>query len=208
MSARQGTPEWFLERAGHATASEFSAVMAKPRSGGGEAATRRKYRVKLITERLTGIPIEGYRNAAMDWGNEQEPAARSAYEARIGSIVEEVGFTRHPLVPWCGASSDGLVGDKGMVQIKCPYESSVHLETLLSEEFPSEHLAQIQGELWVYGREWCDFVSYDPRMPANLQLYVYRIQRSEIYIAKMVAEIARFLAEVEELTAKLLERPA
>lgn len=200
MSA-QGTAAWLAERAGHATASRFKDILAQIRSG--EAASRRNYRVQLITERLTGIPANGYTNAAMQWGVDNEPFARMAYEAATGAVVEETGFLRHPAIPWCGASPDGLIDADGGIEIKCPFESSVHVETLIAQRMPPDHLAQVQGCLWVSGRRWWDFISYDPRMPAHLRLFVQRIQRDDVYIQRLAKEVADFLAEVEVYLTKL-----
>lgn len=193
MNAPQRTEAWLQERIGHCTASQFSDVLSKIKTG--EAATRRKYRIKLITERLTGMPVQGYVNAAMQWGTQTEPEARMAYEALRGALVEETGFLKHPRMAWCGASPDGLVGDDGMVEIKCP-ESTTHLEWMDGHAVPAEHIPQIQGQMLVTGRKWVDFVSYDPRFPAHLQLFVVRVPRDEEYIQKLEAEVSRFLAEV------------
>lgn len=200
MNAPQGTEAWLADRAGHATASRFKDVLAKIKTG--EAATRRGYRVQLVTERLTGLPVEGYRNAAMEHGTVTEPFARMAYEEKTGEIVQEAPFMKHATMAWCGASPDGLVGNTGMVEIKCPYASTVHVETLMGK-MPTEHMAQIQGNLWINGREWCDFISYDPRMPEHLRLYVQRIERDDAYITNLAEQVAAFLAEVES-TLKVL----
>jgi putative phage-type endonuclease len=205
MNAPQGSEAWLLARAGHCTASRFADVLAKIKTGG-EASSRRNYRIQLVTERLTCQPVEGYKNSAMEWGNEKEPEARDAYEARTGVLVEQTDFLTHPAVEWCGASPDGLVGDEGAIEIKCPYVSTVHVETLMAGGAPSDHIPQIQGVLWVTGRQWCDFVSFDPRMPEHLQLHVHRVARDEAYIATLAEEVQRFLAEVDELAAKLLKR--
>lgn len=202
MNAPQQTADWLKARAGHVTASRFKDVLAKIKSG--EAQTRAKYRLQLVTERLTGLPVEGYKNAAMAWGTEREPEARMAYEAATGEIVAEVGFLVHPTIQWCGASPDGLVGADGMVEIKCPFESTVHVLTLI-DGMPSEHMAQIQGNLWVNGRKWCDFISYDPRLPEGLQLHRQRIERDDKFISSLVAEVAQFLAEVKVQHEKLTE---
>lgn len=198
----QGSEEWLAERAGHATASCFKEVLAKIKTG--EAAGRRNYRIRLVTERLTGVPVASYQNTAMQWGKDNEPAARMAYEAHTGKLVEEVGFIKHPRVAWCGMSPDGLINEDGGVEIKCPYESTIHVNTLDSG-MPSEHIAQIQGALWVTGRKWWDFVSFDPRMPGKLKLYVQRIERDDEYIKNLQIEVIKFLTEVEEKYGALLE---
>lgn len=196
----QGSPEWLSARAGHCTASRFKDVLAKIKTG--EAASRRNYRVQLVTERLTGTPCDSYSNAAMEWGTATEPYARAAYEAARTLMVDETGFLLHPDVPFVGASPDGLVGDDGGCEIKCPYQSTVHVETL-EGGMPSEHRAQVQGTLWVTGRAWWDYISFDPRMPAHLQLYVERIERDQAYIDTLAAEVAKFLAEVDAMVKRL-----
>lgn len=206
MSAAQGTEEWKKERSGCATASCFDKVMSKGRNGG-EAVGRAKYRIQIVTERLTGIPVEGYTNAIMQRGIEIEPEARMAYEAALGVVVEEVGFLRHASIPNCGCSPDGLVGDDGMVQIKCP-ESTTHLGWMEAGVVPAEHVAQMQGEMAVTGRAWSDFVSYDPRFPENLRLFVVRLPRDPAYIKEEEREIRVFLAGVDALEKKLREYKA
>lgn len=194
MNAPQGTDAWLVERCGCATASRAADVMARIKTG--EAATRRKYRVQLLTERLTGNPVQGYVNAAMQWGTQTEPAGREAYEAECGELVEQVGFLKHPDLKWVGASPDGMVGRDGMLEIKCP-ESTTHLEWLDGHRVPPEHLPQIQFQMWVTGRAWVDFVSFDPRFPPHLQLFICRAPRDEAYIGGLQAEVIRFLREVE-----------
>ena len=205
MSAPQGTPEWRLERAGNATASCFDKVTAKIKVG--EATTRIKYRLQLATERLTGNPVDGYQNAVMLRGIETQPEATMAYEALRGVLVEEVGFVSHPSIQGCGASPDGLVGDEGMVEIKCP-ESTTHLTSMEAGGLPSEHVAQVQGQMAVCGRKWVDFVSYDPRFPSGLQLFVVRVPRDDAYIAELEKEIRVFLAGVDAMVERLLKRTA
>ena len=204
-SPAQGSGEWLAQRAGHCTASRFKDVLARIKSG--EASDRRNYRIQLVTERLTERPCESYTNAAMQYGNDTEPLARMAYEAVTGALVDEAPFMLHPTIKWVGASPDGLIDDDGMLEIKCPYQSTVHVETLQGG-MPRSHTAQIQGNLWVNGRAWCDFVSFDPRMPDHLQVYVQRIKRDDAYIETLAGEVQAFLAEVEALYAKLMERAA
>lgn len=200
----QQTDEWFAKRLGKATASKFKDVMATIKTG--EAATRRNYRVQLVVERLTGKKEDSYTNAAMTWGNETEPLARIAYECRTGLIVEQVDFVDHPHL-MAGASPDGLIGEDGGLEIKCPHQSAVHVETIQSG-MPSEHMAQVQGAMWITGRKWWDFVSYDPRMPEHLQLYVQRIERDDKYIADLESKVTVFLREVESTIKQLNERAA
>lgn len=201
----QGTPEWLAARAGHVTASRFSDVLAKVKVG--EAASRARYRWELVTERLTGQPVESYRNKAMERGQELEPDARLAYEAQTGNMVLEVGFLSHQTAALVGCSPDGLIDDDGGLEIKCPDNPVIHVQTIHGG-MPSEHIAQVQGAMWVTGRKWWDFVSYDPRMPEKLRLYVQRILRDEDYIAKLSAEVAAFQGEVERQYQSLMRMAA
>jgi hypothetical protein len=198
----QGTPEWFAARCGLATASKFKDVLATIKSG--EAATRRNYRAQLVCERLTGTVQESFQNEAMRWGTDNEPFARIAYEAR-GNIVQEVGFIRHASL-MAGASPDGFVGDEGSIEIKCP-NTATHIDTLLNG-MPPDHIPQVQGQMWIAERAWVDFVSYDPRLPENMQLYVQRIHRDEDYIKNLEKEVAKFLAEVDQTIEQLTRKAA
>ena len=200
----QRSAEWFSARLGCATASKFRAVMSKLKSGK-PAQARIDYAIELVTERLSGQPTPHFTTAAMQWGVDQEPGARIEYEFKRSVEVIEIGFVRHPSL-LTGASPDGLVGEEGLIEIKCP-SSVTHVETLLGG-MPDDHLPQIQGQLWVTGRAWCDFVSYDPRMPKALQLYVQRIPRDDIYIANLDLEVRQFLAEVDDLERQLREKAA
>ena len=193
IDCKQGEADWFAARCGVASASRFGAIMATIKSG--EAAERRNYRTDLVVERLTGRPLDGFTTAAMKQGIEREPFARMAYEAHTGNIVQEVGFCRLDDMD-AGGSPDGLIGDDGGLEIKCP-ERSAHLRYLQQDMEPPEYTWQIQGGLWVTGRQWWDFVSYNPDFPEHLQLIVRRIQRNEEAIAKLSAEVRKFLAEVE-----------
>lgn len=205
LDIKQGSQAWFAERVGHCTASRAADVLAKIKTG--EAATRRKYRIQLVTERLTGAPVTGYQNAAMLWGTQTEPEARMALEAATGVIVQEVGFIKHPTIPWVGGSPDGTIGDDGLLEIKCP-ESTTHLEWLEQNRVPPEHIPQLQFQLWVTGRKFVDFVSYDPRFPDGLQLFVVRVPRDDAYIKTLETEVMDFLAVAEEMVQRLLMRKA
>jgi len=200
----QGTHEWLQARVGHCTASRFKDVMAKIKSG--EAAARRDYRIELVTERLTGRSIEKWQSAAMRYGSETEALARMAYEAHYGEKVVQVGFVPHPDITWCGASPDGLAGDDGAIEVKCPFNSSIHVETLLAAQMPEEHMPQVQGVMWVTARKWCDFISFDPRMPESLQLFIQRIYRDDVYIAHMEVSVKDFLFGVADLSERLVKR--
>lgn len=200
MPGEQGGQDWLMARVGHCTGSEFENVMAK-RKDKKEAAPRYNYRMELVVERLTGKPSERYVSKYMEWGTEQEPAARMAYVARTGAMVDEVGFIHHPTIALCGGSVDGLVSDDGIIEIKAPTTFN-HIETILNG-MPEEHIPQVQGYLWITGRQYCDFISYDPRLPDGLRLYVQRIDRDEVYISILQDEIEVFLAEVSVLHQSL-----
>lgn len=193
IEAPQGSAEWLQARCGVPSASRFAAIMATVRSG--EAAERRNYRTDLVVERLTGRPLEGFTTPAMKQGIEREPFARMAYEARTGNIVQEVGFCRHDELN-AGASPDGLIGDDGGLEIKCP-ERSAHLRYLQQDAEPPEYTWQIQGGMWITGREWWDFASWNPDFPENLQLIVRRIKRNDEQIKRLAAAVEAFLLEVD-----------
>ena len=157
---------------------------------------------QLVVERLTFTKQESYTNAAMQWGTDTEPFARAAYEATQGVMVEEVGFVRHPTIEWAGASPDGLVADDGCIEIKCPNTLTM-IETLLSQKVPGKYFTQMQFQLACTKRKWCDYVVFDPRMPAKAQLFVKRVDRDDTYIAEIEAEIVKFLAEVQSQVNQL-----
>lgn len=192
-TAPQGSPEWLADRCGVASASRFAAIMATIKSG--ESAERRNYRSDLLVERLTGKPLESFTTNAMKQGIEREPFARQAYESRTGNLVEQVGFCRHDVIQ-AGASPDGLIDDDGGIEIKCP-ERSAHLRYLQQDMEPPEYAWQIQGGMWITGRQWWEFVSWNPDFPEHLQLIVRRIKRNEEAIAKLATEVKKFLAEVD-----------
>ena len=199
----QGTPEWFAQRLGKVTASRVADIIAKTKTGA--AASRGNYMAQLVAERLTGQPAESFKSAAMQFGTETEPMARMAYETQIGMLVDEVAMIPHPTIEMSGASPDGLVGHDGLVEIKCP-NTSTHIETLLDEKVPSKYVTQMMWQMACTGRSWCDFVSFDPRMPEDMQLFIKRVPRDNEMIASLEAEVVKFLGELDELLAKLLER--
>lgn len=198
----QGSEEWFTIRIGKVTASRVADVLAKTKSG--YSASRDNYMAQLVCERLTGQKAEGFTNAAMQHGTETEPLARAAYEALKDVLVDEVGFVPHPEIQMAGASPDGLVGDDGLIEIKCP-NTATHIDTLLSETVPTKYYTQMQFQLACTGREWCDFVSFDNRLPEELQLFIKRVPRDDTYIKLMEAEIVQFLAELDDKINKLMK---
>ena len=196
----QGSPEWFAQRCGKATASRISDIVAKTKSG--YSTSRVNYMAQLVVERMTNQVAESYTNAAMEWGTTNEPFARAAYEAKTGVLVDEVGAIDHPTIAMSAASPDGLVGGDMCLEIKCP-GTAQHISTLLGEEIAKKYYDQMQWQMVCTGRSWCDFVSYDPRMPEGLQLFVKRIPRDDKYLAELEGEVIQFLAEVDDKVNKL-----
>lgn len=200
----QGSPQWLAMRLGKLTASRMADVLATTRSG--PSASRKNYLAQLVAERMTGQPSESFTNAAMAWGTEHEPLARAEYEMLKDVMVDQVDFVDHPTIEWCGASPDGLVGNEGLVEIKCP-NTATHIDYLLAGIPPAKYQPQMALQLLCTGRVWCDFVSYDPRMPEKHRLFVVRYMPEAEYLEKVSAEAVRFLDEVQE-TINQLERKA
>lgn len=196
----QRTDDWFAARAGKVTASALYKVMARTKTGYG--ADRANYRADLVTERLTGNPASSFSNAAMQWGIDQEPNARAAYAALTGEAPVEIGFADHPTIPMCGASPDGLVGFDGLVEIKCP-NSATHIATLRGSGIDRKYMLQMHLQMICTERDWCDFVSYDPRLPEEMMLHVVRVERNPALVVDIEDEIEKFLAEVDAEVADL-----
>ena len=198
----QGSDEWFAIRIGKVTASRVADIIAKTKSG--YSTSRDNYMAQLVCERLTGQKGESFTNAAMQHGTETEPLARAAYEALKDVLVDEVGFVPHPTIKMAGASPDGLVGDDGLLEIKCP-NTATHIDTLLNQSVPTKYFTQMQFQMACTGREWCDFVSFDNRLPEELQLFVKRVPRDDVYIRLIEAEIVQFIAELDDKINKLMK---
>lgn len=204
LQLEQGTPEWKAARAGKVTASKVADVMAKIKTG--ESAARRDYRAQIVAEILTGTPQDDtFTNDAMRWGTEQEPFARAAYETTRGVLVDQVGLVIHPTIERGAASPDGLVNPDGLVEIKCP-KTATHLSYLMAGTVPSQYQPQMLWQMACTDARWCDFVSFDPRLPEDLQLFVVRFNRDEPRIEEMEEEVERFLAEVDATLASLRNR--
>ena len=197
----QGTPEWLQARAGKVTASRINDVMAKIKTG--ESAARKDYKAQIVAEILTGTPQEnGFKSAEMQWGNDQEPFARAAYEIKTGSMVDQVGLVLHPTIERGAASPDGLVGLDGLVEIKCP-KTATHLQYLVDGRVPAHYQPQMLWQMACTERQWCDFVSFDPRLPEHLQLFVQHFIRDQKRIDEIESEVRAFLAEVDAILAAL-----
>ena len=192
----QRTEEWFAARCGKVTASKISDVLMDK-----EKAGHKNYKMELVVQRLTKKVEESFITQSMQWGIDTEPQARMAYEAHTGSFVEEMGFIDHPTIEGFGCSPDGVVGE-GLIEIKCP-NTATHIETVLENKAPSKYIPQMQCQMAVTGAKWCDFVSFDPRVPEDLQLFVVRVDRDQEYIDKMEVEVKKFLSEIEDLIIKL-----
>lgn len=203
----QNTQEWREARAGKITASRMADVLAFGKRDGKPLKARQDYIGDIIAEILTGEPKDQVRAKPLDWGHDVEEAARAAYEAETGVIVVTTGFMTHPLIPYIGCSPDGLIDATGQVQIKCPNNPAVHIATL-RDGMPEEHVPQVQAEMYVTGRDWSDFISYDPRMPEHLRLYRQRIPRDDKYIAMLADACATLWAEVQVMLKFLNERAA
>jgi putative phage-type endonuclease len=203
----QRSDEWRAARLGKATGSRIADIVAKTKSG--YSTSRANYGAQLVCERLTGVAAESFVSPAMAWGVEKEPEARRLYEFEHDIEVEKVGFLDHPRIAMSGASPDGLIGDTGLIEVKCPL-TATHIDTLIGQSIPGRYVTQMQWQLAVTGRLWCDFVSYEPRLPINLRLFVRRVHRDDRAIAELEREVAAFLAEVEQTIARLqgLIRPA
>lgn len=195
IKAEQRSPEWFTARLGKATGSRFTDIISTTRSG--YSASRKNYAAELVTEILTGIPAENYTSTAMQWGTDNEPVARLNYELATGNDVRETGFWVHDKIN-AGASPDGLVNGDGLLEIKCP-NTATHIETLQKKQVPKQYVAQVQGQMWLTERKWCDFVSFDPRLPENAQMIVIRLERDDAFISELELEIIAFLKEVDSL---------
>ncbi len=200
IDCEQGSDEWYQVRLGKATGSCFSKVLAKDKKNKLlRGKTSKDYMVELAAERLTGLPQESFKNNAMLWGTEHEGEARAFYEAANDVSVLLVGFVQ--LNDDIGVSPDGLVDDDGVIEVKCP-NSTTHIDTILKNKVPTQYRAQIQGALWVTGRKWCDYVSFDPRMKSR-KYFCLRVERDQDYIDNLAEECTKFIKELEELTEKI-----
>lgn len=200
---QQGTDAWRAARLGRVTASRVADVVARTKSGWG--ASRANYMAQLIAERLTGTVVEGFTSPAMAHGTQYEAEAIAAYSFRHDAEVAAVGFVPHPTIAMSGASPDGLTGEDGLVEVKCP-NTSTHIDTLLGDGVPSKYLLQIQWQLACTGRGWCDFASFDPRLPESMRLFVRRVPRDDASIAVLERDVKEFLTELDGTVAALLAK--
>jgi putative phage-type endonuclease len=202
IAIQQGTLEWHQLRLGKVTASRVADILAKTKTG--PSASRGNYLIELALQRVTKTIEESYTNAAMEWGTQTEPQARVAYEVKTGNFVDQIAFVNHPTIAGFGCSPDGLVGDSGLIEIKCP-NSATHWSYIKSNEPPNKYFIQMQAQMAVTGAKWCDFVSFDPRMPERSQLLIVSVPRDPEFILFMETEIKQFLSEVE-VEVNLMEK--
>lgn len=191
----QRSADWYAARCGSLGASQIADAIATSRDGKSAGSTSINLRAKLVVERLTGIQEDGFKSAAMQHGIDNEDAARMAYEARTGDFVTETGLHKHPAIEGTHASPDGLVGDDGLIEIKCP-NSATHIETIKAAKIATKYLYQMQWQMRCTDRQWCDFVSYDPRMPEGLRLWIKRVERDDQLLAELEAKVTAFLEGV------------
>lgn len=189
----QGTEAWLQLRLGKVTASRVADIMAKTKTG--VSASRGNYLIELALQRVTGNIEPMYTNDAMAWGTATEPQARVAYEVKTGNFVDQIAFVEHPTIEWFGCSPDGLVGNDGLIEIKCP-NSATHWATIKDGKPPNKYVVQMQTQMACTNRQWCDFVSFDPRMPERSQLFICRVERDQTMIDEIEVEVMKFLNEV------------
>lgn len=208
MTIEQQTEAWFEQRSGRITASRFADAIAVNKKTGQPTAARQTYMRTVVAEILSGRPKHSISSQALSWGNEAEKFARDAYETETGLVVAKSGFVMHYEFDFIGGSPDGLVGNDGLIEIKCPHDEQVHIGTIL-EGMPAEHIPQVQGNLMVTGRAWLDFISYDPRQSEPYRLYIQRIERDDEYIDQtLLPGLLRFWDDVQAMVEQIKRRVA
>ena len=200
IDVEQGSQDWHGQRCGSLGASQIHEVLAKTKSG--YSTARGNAIARIASEKLTGATQETFKSSAMQWGNDMEPQARSAYEFITGQKVSTVGMFKNTDLPGTHASPDGMVGHDGLIEIKCP-NTLTHIETLDSEKIDPKYITQMQWQMYMTERDWCDFVSFDPRMPDDLQLFIKRVPRDHARIAELVDQIKIFLSEVDGMMTRI-----
>lgn len=201
LDLEQGSPEWKAARSGLASGSKFKDIDSEPRSKADKEAGKLSdkaytYLCELAAEVITGEQVE-ISGKPLDWGNEHESGACSLYEMSKAD-VEHVGIILDDSKKY-GASPDGLVGDDGMIEIKCPYNTVNHIKTVVSGEMPKEHMPQVQGNMMINGRKWCDFISYDPRIKGKGKFFVVRVERDDEYIDKLRTKVENFVTKLDQM---------
>lgn len=195
-----GTEAWMQARLGRVTASRIADVTARTKTGWG--ASRANYAAELIAERLTGVPAESYKSAAMQWGTDHEAEAVASYVFLEDATVTPAGYIDHPTIAMAGATPDGFAAPDGLIEVKCPLVAT-HIDTLLAQRVPEKYFKQMQFQMAVSGRAWCDYISYDPRLPQKMRLFVKRVARNNNVIADLENQVVAFLAEIDDTLARL-----
>ena len=203
MTILQRSEDWHADRCGKVTASRVKDISAKPKTGKAYNALT----LTILTERLTGVQEETPTTGPMQWGTDQEVHAITAYENETGNFVVGTGLVNHPAIKMSGASPDGLVDQDGQLEVKCP-NSQTHLNTVLTKEVPSEYIPQITWQLACTRRKWCDFVSYDPRLPEYLQLVIIRVFAKDLDIAGIEQSVIKFNQKIDQIVAELNPKEA
>ena len=198
----QRSPEWYSRRLGKATASRVADIVARTKTGWG--ASRQNYAADLIAERLTGVPADNYQSPAMRWGMDQEDAAKALYTERTGLLVEPIDFVDHAEIGWAGASPDGLVETQGLIEVKAPL-TATHLDRLLGGSIDGRHMTQMMWQMACTGRQWCDYISFDPRLPPRMQLHIERVHRDVSRILELEEAVTAFLDEIAGKVAALTD---
>lgn len=196
----QGSAEWIAARVGKVGASRVADIVAKTKSG--VSASRATYMGQLIAERLSGVPMETFKSEAMQFGTDTEADARAAYQFERGVLVAKAGFIPHPTIVMAGASPDGMIGEDGLIECKCP-NTATHIQTLMGRAVTGRYVTQMQWQMACTGRQWCDYCSFDPRMPEHMRLSIRRIQRDQSVIAELEQSVNEFLAEIDQTLADL-----
>ena len=204
MSDKQLTAEWFAARVGKVTASGLWCVLAVSKRDGRPLQARDDYLAEIVAERLTGQTYEHYVSAPMQWGTDTEPYAKAEYELRFDCRIEEAGFVEHPTISAAGASPDGYIDDDGLIEVKCP-NTATHIKTRITGSIDEKYIAQMQWQLDCTGRDYCMFVSDDPRLPEQYQMWVKRVDRDEAFLADARQKVEAFLAEVNTTIERLKE---
>lgn len=204
MTIEQGSPEWHALRLGKATASRIADIMRNGR-GSTPSASRARYLGELVAERLTGRPADSFKSADMQWGTNTEPMAREAYTYVHQLPLHTIAFVDHPTIAMAGASPDCLVGDEGLLEVKCP-ATHTHISTLLGAPIDPDYVTQMQWQMACTARHWTDFASFDPRLPEDMRLHVRRVPRCDVTIKKLELAVVGFLADVDATVAALLRQ--
>lgn len=203
----QKSTEWHSLRAGRFTGSRFADVLAKSKRDGKPLKARDDLIWTIATERIQGYQEQGASSYSLQWGVDNEEFAREAYELKTGEFVDEIAFIQHNELDYVGVSPDGLIGSDGGIEVKCPKSPQIHLQRFLYG-VPEEYVPQLQGFLWVTKRKWIDFISYDPNTKEALKLLIIRVERDDVFIANLEAEIKKAEIEVQELVNQLIRKAA